>query len=83
MQAASNVWVIPPMNDPTLLLRAYLEDNVVVTCKDMDPISCTLHAFDEHLNILVSKTMDTSDKKVLFIRGETVIHIKKKKDSVY
>lgn len=67
------------MNDPTFLLRTYLEEEVVVTSKEMDVIPCVLHAFDEHLNVLVTRTDGIDAGRTLFFRGETINHIRKPK----
>lgn len=67
------------MNDPTFLLRTYLEEEVIVTCKEMDPVLCILHAFDEHLNVLVTRVDGIDSGKALFLRGETINHIRKPK----
>lgn len=65
------------MNDPTLVLATCLEEEVSVTCREMEQVECVLHAFDEHLNILVTKKGD--EDEMLFIRGETIACLQKRK----
>eukprot|EP00866_Antonospora_locustae_P000191 jgi/Antlo1/191/925 len=65
------------MNDPTLFLAMCLEEVVLVTCKEMEQVECVLHAFDEHSNILVTKK--GNEGEILFIRGETIACVQKRK----
>lgn len=65
------------MNDPTLVLATCLEEEVLVTCKEMEQVECVLHAFDEHSNMLVTKKGDEGE--MLFIRGETIACVRRRK----
>lgn len=61
------------MKDPSLLLKTYLTDNITVKLRNTQYIHGTLHAFDEHFNIII--TTDMYLNRFLFIRGESITAI--------
>lgn len=61
-----------PMKDPMLLVKAYLEEKVLIKLRDNTDIEGVLHGFDEHLNVLIE------NENFMFIRGECILSISQK-----
>lgn len=57
------------MRDPMLLIKAYLEENVIIRMRDLSEIKGVLHGFDEHCNVLIE------NEHFIFIRGENILSI--------
>ncbi|MBQ5154050.1 hypothetical protein EGM85_12420, partial [Macrococcus caseolyticus] len=75
--------------------RSLLDEQIQVKLRDNRELQGTLHAYDEHCNLVLGNTEETvytwsgdntvqaekSDKDMLFIRGDQVIYIRNAESS--
>lgn len=83
------------MSAPLDLIRSLLDEQIQVKLRDNRSLLGTLHAYDEHCNLVLGNTEETVytwsqdnsvqaeklDKDMLFVRGDQVIYIRNAESS--
>lgn len=78
------------MSAPLDIVRSHLDEPIVVKLRDNRELSGTLHAYDEHCNLVLGEAEETvytlgahdavqatkSRIEMLFVRGDQVIYIR-------
>lgn len=64
------------LSDPLYFLEIYLKEKVQIKMKSGESYTGVLEGFDEHINLLVTKSsVEGSGDKVLFLRGENILFV--------
>lgn len=78
------------MSAPLETVRSYLDEEIVVKLRDNRELAGTLHAYDEHCNLVLGNAEETvytlgkddvveatkNKIEMIFVRGDQVVYIK-------